>query len=194
MTTIHFVRHGEVHNPKDVFYARSPRFRLSTRGLEQAKAAAQYLKERPIVAVYSSPMLRARQTAAQIAGEHNLKVSVTALLNEIHTPFQGKPTQEMDAMGWRLYDDISAEYEQPADLVARIEKFARRMQKQFTGKEVVAVTHGDIVLHARMWARQMPLTYEARISIQPYPATASINTIILTDGIDLPEVRYHQPY
>jgi broad specificity phosphatase PhoE len=42
LTTIHLLRHGEVHNPTKVLYGRLPGFRLSERGLEQAEVAARF--------------------------------------------------------------------------------------------------------------------------------------------------------
>ena len=35
-TTIHFVRHGEVHNPDHILYERLPGFHLSDRGRRMA--------------------------------------------------------------------------------------------------------------------------------------------------------------
>ncbi|MEM8862270.1 MAG: phosphoglycerate mutase family protein, partial [Chloroflexota bacterium] len=43
LTTISFVRHGEVYNPNKIFYGRLPRFGLSDLGCEQAIAAGDYL-------------------------------------------------------------------------------------------------------------------------------------------------------
>jgi len=40
---IHFMRHGHVNNPKQVYYGRLPRYRLSQRGLDQADEGAEYL-------------------------------------------------------------------------------------------------------------------------------------------------------
>jgi broad specificity phosphatase PhoE len=193
-TIIHFVRHGEVHNPTSILYGRLPRYRLSERGIGQAKAAGEFLKDHPLTAVYHSPMLRARQTAEQIAAPHGLKPRQSTLLNEIHTPYQGTPVAQLDAMGWRLYDDIEPSYEQPSDLVQRIERFVQQMRNRHAGEEIVAVTHGDIVLHARMWAEGKEPTYENRAAIQPYPITASLNTITFTDGDSRPAFRYTEPY
>src|SRR5947209_20583375 len=66
-TDIYVVRHAHVHNPHDILYGRLPRFRLSELGLEQARKVADFLSGRNIEAIYSSPLLRARQTAEMIA-------------------------------------------------------------------------------------------------------------------------------
>ncbi len=69
-TTLYFVRHGHVYNPQQIIYARLPRFRLSDEGVQQAILAAAVLKDVHPAAIYTSPMLRARQTAGYIAREH----------------------------------------------------------------------------------------------------------------------------
>ena len=70
MTTIWLARHGEVHNPGGLLYGRLPRMRLSPLGQRQAEALADFLAPRPLQAIYSSPMLRARKTAAVILTRH----------------------------------------------------------------------------------------------------------------------------
>ena len=62
-TTIHLVRHGEVHNPDDIYYGRIPGYRLSERGREQAAAAGKFLAKRRLAAIYASPQQRAQETA-----------------------------------------------------------------------------------------------------------------------------------
>ena len=42
-TTVHVLRHGEVHNPDKILYGRLPGFRLSELGVQMAKAAATAL-------------------------------------------------------------------------------------------------------------------------------------------------------
>ena len=58
-TVVHLLRHGEVENPKGVIYGRIPGFGLSEDGRMMAKAAADYLAERDVVAIFTSPLERA---------------------------------------------------------------------------------------------------------------------------------------
>ena len=69
-TTVWLARHGEVHNPARVLYGRLPRMQLSPEGRRQAGALADVLGPRPLAAIYSSPMLRARRTAAIVLASH----------------------------------------------------------------------------------------------------------------------------
>ena len=68
-TTVHVMRHGEVHNPDRILYGRKPGFYLSERGRAQAQAVADALADHDIVAVVASPLERAQQTAAPIAAQ-----------------------------------------------------------------------------------------------------------------------------
>ena len=75
VTLIHVVRHGEVHNPERILYGRLPGYHLSELGQQMAQAAAEHLADRRITYVVSSPLERARETAAPIARAHGLEVA-----------------------------------------------------------------------------------------------------------------------
>ena len=57
-TTVHVMRHGEVHNPDKVLYGRLPNFHLSERGQAQAQASADWLAHDDIVYVVADPRVR----------------------------------------------------------------------------------------------------------------------------------------
>lgn len=42
---IHFVRHGEVHNPEKILYGLQPGWRLSERGNQMAQVVAEWSKD-----------------------------------------------------------------------------------------------------------------------------------------------------
>ncbi|MBN1963077.1 MAG: histidine phosphatase family protein [Anaerolineae bacterium] len=193
-TTIHFIRHGEVHNPDHILYARLPRFRLSTRGRQQAAAAAAYLAAHPLAAIIASPRLRARQTAQIVAAPHaGLAVRQSRLLDEIDTPHQGRPIAELEAADWPLYATAAPPYEQPADIMARVERLITRLRHEYAGQEVAAVTHGDIVLAAWCWAQDETFDDTTK-RYAPYPATASITTLTFNGASARPAVTRHTPY
>ena len=82
-TTVHLLRHGEVHNPEGVLYGRLPGYRLSDAGARMAQVVADYLAgveagsgpdadpaleaggvRRDVTVVIASPLQRAQETAA----------------------------------------------------------------------------------------------------------------------------------
>lgn len=101
-TTVHLLRHGEVHNPDGVLYGRLPGYHLSERGHAMARAVADALAGEPettggparprhdVVAVIASPLQRAQETAVPIAAAFGLDVGVDERLIEAANHFQGK--------------------------------------------------------------------------------------------------------
>jgi broad specificity phosphatase PhoE len=195
-TVIHFIRHGEVYNPSKILYARMPRYRLSKKGIEQSKRAGAFLKDRPLVAVYHSPMLRARQSARYIAAPHDILPKNSGLINEIHTPYEGKSLSYIESIDWNIYEGIDPDYEQPEDILKRVKRFCLEVVRHHLGKEVAAVTHGDILIHAQLWAKGLELTHANRRSVQPYPPEGSILTLSFSMGnlgIFQPTMSFHVP-
>ncbi len=66
-TTVHLLRHGEVHNPEGVLYGRRDGFHLSELGRRMAQRVADTIGDRDIVHVVASPLERAQETAAPLA-------------------------------------------------------------------------------------------------------------------------------
>jgi len=201
-TTIYFVRHGNVHNPAQILYGRLPRFRLSERGLEEARSAGRFLNSTPVAALYCSPLLRARQTVREIHAFHpSLKLRRSPNLIEVLNPFEGQPSAEVDARQGDVYTGVGPPYEQPHDIVARTLRFFQLARGRHPGKKVVAVTHGDVIVFGMLWARGLALTPQNKASLHAigftggYPATGSLTAFTFrTDSPrELPEVRYFKP-
>ena len=94
-TTVHLLRHGEVHNPDGVLYGRLPGYRLSERGQQMAELVARTLAgeedapRRDVTVVTASPLQRAQETAAPIAAAFGLAVGTDERLVEAANHFQG---------------------------------------------------------------------------------------------------------
>jgi broad specificity phosphatase PhoE len=199
-TAISFVRHGHVHNPKQVYYGRLPGFRLSEEGLRQAQTAAGLLAVQKLSAVFSSPLLRAQQTARIILTAHpSLALRQSKPLLEVHSPWDGHPVSELVKRNWDIYSDSPAGYEQPIDVLNRALKFVTRMRRQYPGQQVLAVTHGDLIAFLFLWARGITVNQQNKQALRPwgladaYPAPGSImslefNTSSLNEE---PGVEYH---
>ena len=201
-TSISLVRHGMVHNPEEVFYGRLPRFRLSGEGQRQARAVGKVLKNQKVAAVFSSPLLRARQTADEIFEHYpRMKVQLSRLLLEIHSPWDGKPSRVVDQRRGDIYTGSGPQFEQPGDVAMRVRRFFSRVLKNYPGKNVVAVTHGDVVAFAVLWASgaEVSARYKAglhRYGVSDgYPATGSITTFLYgSDSVDeQPRINYINP-
>jgi broad specificity phosphatase PhoE len=82
-TWIYLVRHGQTVWNEEGRLCGSSDVPLSDEGLAQARKLAARLKDIGIAAIYSSPLLRARQTAEAIAAHHRVEVKIEPDLREI---------------------------------------------------------------------------------------------------------------
>ena len=74
MTRIYLVRHGQTAwNKEEIFRGRTD-VPLNETGLREAELAGEYFREMEIHAIYSSPLLRAWETAQKIAEVQRLEV------------------------------------------------------------------------------------------------------------------------
>jgi broad specificity phosphatase PhoE len=152
-TVLLFVRHAEVHNPREVVYGRLPRFRLSARGREQATRVAACLADLPVAAIYTSPLLRARQTAEVIAAHHpQAPLWRSSLLLEIRTGWAGTPNKEVPK-GTSFYVDRRRDDDEVvADILARMQRLVRQLLRRHPGQTVVCVSHADPIAVLTLWA------------------------------------------
>ena len=142
--------------------------------------------------MYTSPLLRARQTASAIQACHrHLRIRTSALLNEVYSPYEGQPTNVVNALGGDVYSGTVPPYEQPQDIIRRVQKFIHRIRRHFAGQQVVAVTHGDVITFMLLWANDLPAKpkYKRNLSVagilDRYPATATMSTLVYrTSSID----------
>jgi broad specificity phosphatase PhoE len=202
-TTLYLVRHGEVHNPEGVLYGRIPGYRLSEAGRAQAAAAADYLRALPLAALFASPQQRAQETAAFIAGAHPaLAIQTDERLNEVLVPHEGQPHSAMEAIRWDIYTGNQPPYETPGEVLARVRDFVAMVRRDHRGRQVAAVTHGDIVVVSFLYAMRQPAEVIVERELmrhglpERYPVTASVNilTFETDDADEVPAYRYHRPY
>lgn len=78
-----FVRHAESEaNVRRIYANGDSPFALTARGLEQARAVASRFSSLDIRAVYTSPILRAQQTADEICKFSNMEIEIAPELSE----------------------------------------------------------------------------------------------------------------
>lgn len=203
MTKISLIRHGLVDNPHEVYYGRLPGFALAELGRAQAAAAGVYLADASVVAIYHSPMLRAFQTADIVRSRcaTDAPMAECDLLNEIYSPFDGRPAAEMEKRDWNFYDEVGPPYEQPADIAARLVKFFDLVREKHPGRHVVGVSHADPIAFAIVWASGRPLSAGQRKQLMEcgvsthYPSPASVTTFVFADNEqrELHNYQYHAP-
>ena len=152
-TILLFVRHAEVHNPRDVVYGRLPRFRLSARGREQAARVAACLAGVPLAAIYTSPLLRARQTAAAFGRP----VEVDQRWIEMdYGELDGTPVTDVAADVWERWradaSFVPAGGESLAAVGRRVREACAELLEEARVADVVVVTHVSPIKAAVAWA------------------------------------------
>ena len=161
-TTIHFVRHGEVHNPDHILYERLPGFHLSDRGRRMAEATARYLAASPqtntAAAIYSSPLDRTRETAQAILtalnetraarNEELLELVTDQRIIEAGNNFRGTRIGHGEGAlwrngNWKLVTNLwkpswGESYQQ---IAARVGAFAQEKVREHAGQQIIVVSH-----------------------------------------------------
>ncbi|HSE06599.1 MAG TPA: histidine phosphatase family protein [Methylomirabilota bacterium] len=150
---------------------------LSAVGREQAESAARLLAEAAVAAVWSSPLARARETAALIAAPHRLPVREAEAFKEMgFGAWEGLTRDEVQA---RFPEDLRAWAEAPheatwpgAETLAAVRGRALEglaaLRQGHAGETVCLVSHGItcrvIILEAlglgldRLWSIQLSST------------------------------------
>jgi broad specificity phosphatase PhoE len=145
---IHFIRHGEVHNPEKILYGLQPGWRLSERGIQMAQVVAQWSKNLNLGAIHSSPLQRAQETVAPIIDNHKLQLSTDKNLIEASNIFEGKKFELGSGVlkhpkSWRyLYNPWRPSWGEPYDqIINRMLKALFSARDAAGGKDAICVSH-----------------------------------------------------
>ncbi|MCR6492350.1 histidine phosphatase family protein [Cellulomonas sp. P24] len=200
-TTVHLIRHGEVHNPEGVLYGRLPGYRLSDRGQAMARKVAEHLagadrNRADVTVVVASPLERAQQTAAPIAEAFGLAVRSDDRLIEAANYFQGLTFGVGDGslrhpQHWRhlvnpFRPSWGEPYREQADRVLAAVDAARELAD---GHEAVLVSHQLPIWVTRLSVEHRRLWHDPR---RRECSLASMTSLDF-DGDRLVQVRYSEP-
>jgi broad specificity phosphatase PhoE len=200
MTVVHLLRHGEVFNPDRVLYGRLTGYQLSELGIAQAKLAAEFLAQRDIGYLVSSPLERARQTAEPLVAATGLDVAVDERLIEAANELQGRKVAGgkglfTDVGNWKYYrNPFRPSWGEPYILIAaRVLAAARSARDQAqaagAGKEAVCITHQLPIVCARRRAEGKRLFHDPR---KRECSLASVTSFTF-DGDDIVGIDYTEP-
>jgi broad specificity phosphatase PhoE len=155
-----FVRHGQsTANTLQVFANRpGDQYPLTSLGQRQANDLASQIASEPMTHVYTSPLLRARQTAAIVAAARSLPLQVAAALREYDVgEFEGLPYGGPHAWRMEAYHENEGRWRQGAadhrlaggesldELRARTGRFLRGLIASHAPSDVILlVGHGGL--------------------------------------------------
>jgi probable phosphoglycerate mutase len=153
-TRILLIRHGETAWNRATRIQGHTDIPLSPLGLAQAERLAQALADEALTAIYSSDLIRARQTAEALARAHELPIRLDAGLRErAFGRFEGLSWEEIDkgypedAARWRRRDpDFSVGGGESLRVFsARCLAAAHRVTASHPGQNVAIVAHGGVL-------------------------------------------------
>jgi len=193
-TTIHFVRHSEFSNPDRIIPGRMPGYHLDLAGKEKAKKVGEFFKDRPIKAIYTSPLERTFETANIISG-------YLPPLKPIHS----YDLIEVDSNNWQAYkleelytnnyyeafinDPETQEVpENISKLASRMEKFTIDLCNKHKGEEVVCVSHMHPIIALKLSLEGKPLKSLRTVQL----TTASITSFHFDENCKLAGVDYYE--
>ena len=195
-TTVHLLRHGEVHNPTKILYGRLPGFQLSDLGHQMAQRAADALAARDVVVVTASPLTRAQQTAAPIAATHGLEIGTDHELIEADNVFEGQRVAVGDGVlrhprAWRhLYNPFRPSWGEAYGVLAeRMQSAVATARQQARGHEAVLVSHQLPIWICRLAFENRRLWHDPR----KRQCTLASLTSLVFDGDDLADIIYTEP-
>jgi broad specificity phosphatase PhoE len=145
-----FIRHGETTGDVENRYGGNYDDHLSEKGVGQSKRLAEALKDRGVEVLFSSPLLRAQETAKIIAQQTGSRIATEAGLRERNQ--YGKLTGMTKEEAKKLYpeqvellkDRLNTidEAESYEDFSERIAKEFERLTENTEHKNIAIVSHG----------------------------------------------------
>ncbi len=145
------VRHAETEWNRERRFQGWRDIPLSAAGRAQAECAARLLAETPLTAVWSSPLARARETAAIIAAPHRLAVQESEAFKEMgFGEWEGLTRDEVRARfpdAHRAWAETPAEARWPgaetlAAVRARALQGLQALRAAHAGQTIAVVSHG----------------------------------------------------
>jgi probable phosphomutase (TIGR03848 family) len=186
-TTVFFVRHGTTATTGSVLPGRAAGLHLSERGIEQASALAERLKEvgRKPAALYVSPLERARETAAPIAKALKLRPVIDKGLLECDFGlWTGKRLATLARRPeWRTIQHSPSTFRFPegesfSEMQLRMWDAVTAIVKRHRNRTVIVVSHADPIKAAVTYAQGVPLDLFQRTVISP----CSLSAVAFTGG------------
>ena len=185
-TLVLLVRHGATPTTGQVMPGRAPGLHLSDAGEAQAAAVAERLASLKLDAIYSSPLERARETAAPTAAASGLvPVEEPGLLEADVGEWTGRTLVSLAKLSqWRGIHDSPSTFRFPggeslAELQARVVAVFDRLHAAHPGATVACFSHADPIRLGLVFALGAPLDAFGRVVV----GTGSISALRFTTGV-----------
>ncbi|UNX54440.1 histidine phosphatase family protein [Georgenia sp. TF02-10] len=197
-TTVHLMRHGEVHNPEGVLYGRMSGFRLSDRGQQMVARVAQVLRDggHDVAAVTASPLQRAQESARPAAQAFGVELGTDERLIEAGNYFEGMAVNRHRSV--LAHPRYWVRYRNPArpswgepytEIATRMRAAVAAALTRAAGREALLVSHQLPIWTLRRLLEGRPFMHDPR---RRECSLASLTTLTF-DGRRLVGLRYWEP-
>jgi broad specificity phosphatase PhoE len=185
MTVFHLLRHGE-RDVSRVLVGRMPGVGLTERGRAEIAAVAERLARGDnIAALYSSPLQRTRESAEIVAARLGLPIAFRDDLIELDfgewtgatfEAIRGDPRWQ----AWSTQRSLAKipGGESMRQVQRRAVEALFEIGERHRDEHVVAVSHGDVIRSALVFALGMPLDFYGRIEV----GQGSLSSIRIDQG------------
>lgn len=195
-TTVHLLRHGEVHNPTGVLYGRRPGFHLSDLGREMAQTVAEAIAHRDVTHLRVSPLERAQETAMPLAKSFGLDIVTDDRVIESSNVFEGQSFGVGDGAlrkpsAWiHLWNPFKPSWGEPyKEVAARMMAAVYDARDAALGHEAVIVSHQLPIWTTRLFVEKRSYLHDPR---KRQCTLASLTSLNFT-GDRLTSVSYSEP-
>ncbi|MGZ8741980.1 MAG: histidine phosphatase family protein [Nocardioides sp.] len=195
-TTVHLLRHGEVHNPTGVLYGRMDGYHLSDLGSQMAQRVADSIADRDITHIVSSPLERAQETAAPLAQAKGIEIGTDARVIESENYFAGKRFGVRRSIlrspaAWpHLWNPFRPSWGEPyKEIVVRMMAAVYDARDAARGHEAVVVSHQLPIWMTRLHVENRSFLHDPR---KRQCTLCSLTSLTFT-GDELTTVRYSEP-
>jgi probable phosphomutase (TIGR03848 family) len=179
-TTILLVRHGQTPTTGKVLPGRAKGLHLADEGRRQADIAAARIAElQRVDAVYSSPLERAKETAAPISAARGLRTRIDRGLFECDFgDWTGAELKKlMKLPEWQTVQKAPSTFRFPngesfTEMQTRMVSTLDRLRGDHPGGTIVCVSHADTIKAAVAHALGTHIDLFQRIVISPASVTA----------------------
>lgn len=181
-TTILLIRHALHGHAGHILTGRMKGVELTVEGQEQARSLGRRLQAEPLAAVHSSPALRTRRTADEVARLHGVEVEAVDALAEVDFgEWTGRTFAELEGdIRWHVWNNQRASARAPggesmAEVQRRAWSHLTTMANSFAGAVVAVVSHCDVIRAVIAKVLGLSLDHLLRFDIEP----ASISRIAM---------------
>jgi broad specificity phosphatase PhoE len=195
-TTVHLMRHGEVHNPSGVLYGRRPGFHLSELGVEMAQTVAEAIAHRDVTHLRVSPLERAQETAAPLAKAFGVEIVTDDRVIESSNVFEGQSFGVGDGAlrkpsAWiHLWNPFKPSWGEPyKEVAARMMAAVYDARDAALGHEAVIVSHQLPIWTTRLFVEKRSYLHDPR---KRQCTLCSLTSLNFT-GDRLTSVSYSEP-